>query len=298
MFDPDKPIRDYSPEERANLFDLDDGRKVKVNRTNITYVGVVPRLRRSLGSKDPEALQPHARAEYERIFTRKICPACKGARLKAEALASKISGKNIAQLSSLEVSDLAALVGTIQAPQVGPMLAALAARLQNLVTIGLGYLSLDRESSSLSGGESQRVKMVRHLGSSLTDITYVFDEPSVGLHPHDVGKMAGLMQQLRDKGNTVLIVEHKPDMIAIADHVVDMGPLAGSRGGEVVYQGDFAGLLTSGTLTGNHMRRHQPIKDKVRKRRAANSRSSTPGSTISRTSRSPSPKACSPPFQG
>jgi excinuclease UvrABC ATPase subunit len=137
-------------------------------------------------------------------------------------------------------------------------------RLENLVTIGLGYLSLDRESSTLSGGESQRVKMVRHLGSSLTDITYVFDEPSVGLHPHDVGRLAGLMQQLRDKGNTVLIVEHKPDMIAIADHVVDMGPLAGSKGGEVVYEGDFAGLLTSGTLTGNHIRRHQPIKDKVR----------------------------------
>jgi excinuclease UvrABC ATPase subunit len=149
--------------------------------------------------------------------------------------------------------------------QAGPMLAALAARLDNLVTIGLGYLSLDRESSSLSGGESQRVKMVRHLGSSLTDITYVFDEPSVGLHPHDVGRMAGLMQQLRDKGNTVLIVEHKPDMIAIADHVVDMGPLAGSKGGEVVYEGDFAGLLTSGTLTGNHIKKYQPIKDKVRK---------------------------------
>ncbi len=146
------------------------------------------------------------------------------------------------------------------------MLAALAARLENLVTIGLGYLSLDRESSSLSGGESQRVKMVRHLGSSLTDITYVFDEPSVGLHPHDVGRMAGLMQQLRDKGNTVLIVEHKPDMIAIADHVVDMGPLAGSKGGEVVYEGDFAGLLTSGTPTGNHIKKYQPIKDKVRKR--------------------------------
>jgi excinuclease UvrABC ATPase subunit len=218
-----------------------------------------------MGDKDPEALQPHVRAEYDRIFTRKICPVCKSARLKAEALASKISGKNIAEMSSMQVSDLATLVRTLKAPQAGPMLAALAARLENLVTIGLGYLSLDRESSTLSGGESQRVKMVRHLGSSLTDITYVFDEPSVGLHPHDVGRMAGLMQQLRDKGNTVLIVEHKPDMIAIADHVVDMGPLAGTKGGEVVYEGDFAGLLTSGTLTGNHMNSHQPIKIKVRK---------------------------------
>ncbi len=266
MFDLDKPIRKYSAAERANLFDLDDGRKIKVDKINLTYQGLVPKLKGSLGSKDPETLQPHVRAEYDRIFTRGICPACKGARLKAEALASRISGKNIAELSSMQVSNLAALVRKIKAPQAGPMLAALAARLDNLVTIGLGYLSLDRESSSLSGGESQRVKMVRHLGSSLTDITYVFDEPSVGLHPHDVGRLAGLMQQLRDKGNTVLIVEHKPDMIAIADHVVDMGPLAGSKGGEVVYEGDFAGLLTSGTLTGNHMKKHQPIRDKVRKR--------------------------------
>jgi len=264
MFDLDKPIKDYTPEERANLFDLDDGRKVKVNKINLTYEGVIPKLKRSLGSKDPETLQPHVRAEYDRVFTRKTCPSCSGARLKPEVLASRIAGFNIAQLSAMQVSDLAAQVRAIEAPQVGPILSALAARLDNLVTIGLGYLSLERESSSLSGGESQRVKMVRHLGSSLTDITYVFDEPSVGLHPHDVGRLAGLMEQLRDKGNTVLIVEHKPDMIAIADHVVDMGPLAGSRGGEVVYQGDYAGLLASGTLTGNHMQAHQPIKDKVR----------------------------------
>ena len=210
-------------------------------------------------------MQPHIRAEYDRIFTRKTCPLCNGVRLKEETLSSRILGKNIAEMSAMQVSDLADLVRSIEAPQVGPMLAALAARLDNLVTIGLGYLSLDRESSSLSGGESQRVKMVRHLGSSLTDITYVFDEPSVGLHPHDVGRLAGLMEQLRDKGNTVLIVEHKPEMIAIADHVVDMGPFAGTRGGEVVYQGDFAGLLTSGTLTGNHMNKHQSVKAKVRK---------------------------------
>ena len=266
LFDPDKPIRKYSATERANLFDLDDGRKIKVDKINLTYLGLRPKLKQSMGGKDPETLQPHVRAVYDRIFTRGICPACKGARLKAEALASRISGKNIADLSSMQVSDLALMIGNIKSPQAGPMLAALTARLDNFVTIGLGYLSLDRESSSLSGGESQRVKMVRHLGSSLTDITYVFDEPSVGLHPHDVGRLAGLMQQLRDKGNTVLIVEHKPDMIAIGDHVVDMGPLAGSKGGEIVYQGDFAGLLKSGTLTGNHMKKYQPVKDKVRKR--------------------------------
>jgi excinuclease UvrABC ATPase subunit len=265
MFDIDKPIRKYTKEERANLFDLDDGRKVKVDKINLTYLGVVPKLRQMMGSKDPETLQPHVRAEYDRIFTRKVCPVCKGARIKAEALASKVAGKNIAEMSAMQASDLAALVRKMKAPQAGPMLDALAARLESLVTIGLGYLSLDRESSTLSGGESQRVKMVRHLGSSLTDITYVFDEPSVGLHPHDVGRMAGLMQQLRDKGNTVLIVEHKPEMIAIADHVVDMGPLAGSKGGAIVYEGDFAGLLTSGTLTGNHMQRHQATKGKVRK---------------------------------
>jgi excinuclease UvrABC ATPase subunit len=266
LFDVDKPIKKYSAEERALLFDLDDGRKVKVGKVNLTYEGVIPKLKRSLGDKDPENLQPHIRAEYDKVFTRQTCPSCAGARLNAAALESRVAGHHIAALSAMQVSDLADLVRGIAAPQVGPMLAALAARLDNLVTIGLGYLSLDRESSSLSGGESQRVKMVRHLGSSLTDITYVFDEPSVGLHPHDVGRLAGLMLQLRDKGNTVLIVEHKPDMIAIADHVVDMGPFAGSKGGEVVYEGGFQGLLASGTLTGKHMNQHQPVKAKVRKR--------------------------------
>jgi excinuclease UvrABC ATPase subunit len=264
LFDMDKPIKTYSPEERENLLHLDDGRKVKVGKINLTYEGVVAKLKKGLGSKDPETLQPHVRLEYDRIFTRALCPACHGARLNQQALASKVEGHNIAELSAMQVSQLAELVRRIDAPQVGPMLQALATRLENLVTIGLGYLSLDRESSTLSGGESQRVKMVRHLGSSLTDITYVFDEPSVGLHPHDVGRLAELMSQLRDKGNTVLIVEHKPDMIAIADHVVDMGPFAGSKGGEVVYEGDFSGLLKSGTLTGNHMNKHQPIKLEVR----------------------------------
>ncbi|WP_291359602.1 excinuclease ABC subunit UvrA [Devosia sp.] len=264
LFDMDKPISRFTEEERHNLFHLDDGRKIKVGKIGLTYEGVVAKLKKGLGSKDPESLQPHVLREYEKIFTRASCPSCHGARLNQAALGSKVEGHNIAELSAMQVSELAELVRQIKAPQVGPMLEALALRLENLVTIGLGYLSLDRESSTLSGGESQRVKMVRHLGSSLTDITYVFDEPSVGLHPHDVGRLAGLMQQLRDKGNTVLIVEHKPDMIAIADHVVDMGPFAGSKGGEVVYEGDYAGLLTSGTLTGNHIRKHQPIKDKVR----------------------------------
>jgi excinuclease UvrABC ATPase subunit len=265
LFDMDKPISQYSPQERENLFHLDDGRKIKVGKIGLTYEGVVTKLKKGLGSKDPDTLQPHVRREYDAIFTRAVCPVCQGARLNKAARESRIGRHNIAELSAMQVSDLAGLVREIDAREVRPMLAALAARLDNLVTIGLGYLSLDRESATLSGGESQRVKMVRHLGSSLTDITYVFDEPSVGLHPHDVGRLAGLMVQLRDKGNTVLIVEHKPDMIAIADHVVDMGPLAGSKGGEVVYEGDFAGLLTSGTLTGRHMNTHQPIKDKVRK---------------------------------
>jgi excinuclease UvrABC ATPase subunit len=226
---------------------------------------VVSKLKSGLGSKDPENLQPHVRLEYDRIFKRGVCPACHGTRLNQAALSSTIDGKSIADCSSMQVSDLAPFVRAIDAPAIKPMIDALAARLENLVTIGLGYLSLDRESSTLSGGESQRVKMVRHLGSSLTDITYVFDEPSVGLHPHDVGRLAGLMQQLRDKGNTVLIVEHKPDMIAIGDHIVDMGPRAGSKGGHVVYEGDYAGLLRSGTLTGDHIEKHQPIKTAGRK---------------------------------
>jgi excinuclease UvrABC ATPase subunit len=265
LFDNDKPIRDYTEKERADLFELDDARKIKVDKINLTYQGLIPKLKKSLGDKDPESLQPHVRAEYERIFTRKICPCCNGARLNQGAINSRIEGKNIADCSAMQVSDLAKFIRGLEVPSVAPMIDALAARLENLVTIGLGYLSLDRESATLSGGESQRVKMVRHLGSGLTDMLYVFDEPSVGLHPHDVGRLAGLMEQLRDKGNTVLIVEHKPDMIAIADHIVDMGPLAGSKGGEVVFEGDFNGLLASGTLTGNHMRKHQPIKADVRK---------------------------------
>ena len=265
LFDMDKPIKKYSKEERHSLLELDDGRKIKVGKIGLTYEGVVTKLKKGMGAKDPEQLQPHVRLEYDKIFTRKVCPACNGARLNAAALGSKVNKKNIAELSAMQVSDLAPFIRGIKAREVAPMLEALAARLDNLVTIGLGYLSLDRESSTLSGGESQRVKMVRHLGSSLTDITYVFDEPSVGLHPHDVGRLAGLMQQLRDKGNTVLVVEHKPDMIAIGDHIVDMGPLAGTKGGEIVYEGDYKGLLKSGTLTGEHILKYQPIKTTPRK---------------------------------
>ncbi|HEY5093980.1 MAG TPA: excinuclease ABC subunit UvrA [Candidatus Eremiobacteraceae bacterium] len=267
LFDIDKKIKNYSKEELNNLLHLDDGRKVKISKEgiNLTYEGVILKLKRGLGSKDPEQLRPHVRAEYDKIFTRAICTACHGTRLNEQALASKIRSKNIADCSAMQVSDLGLFIRSIKAPQLQPMLDALAARLDNLVTIGLGYLSLARESSTLSGGESQRVKMVRHLGSSLTDLTYVFDEPSVGLHPHDVGRLAGLMQQLRDKGNTVLVVEHKPDMIAIADHVVDLGPRAGNNGGEIVYEGPYEGLLKSGTLTGNHIKKHQPIKVDSRK---------------------------------
>jgi excinuclease UvrABC ATPase subunit len=265
LFNLDKKIKDYSKKELDNLLHLDDGRKVNIGEINLTYEGIVPKFKRGLGSKDPEQLRPHVRAEYDKIFTRAVCTACHGTRLNEQALASKIKGKNIADCSAMQVSDLAPFIRSIKAPQLQPMLDALAARLDNLATIGLGYLSLDRESSTLSGGESQRVKMVRHLGSSLTDLTYVFDEPSVGLHPHDVGRLVGLMRQLRDKGNTVLVVEHKPDIIAIADHVVDLGPRAGSNGGEIVYEGPYAGLLKSGTLTGNHIKKNQPLKLNVRK---------------------------------
>jgi len=265
LFDLDKKINKYSKKELDELLHLDDGRKVNIGEFKLTYEGVVVKLKRGLGSKDPEQLRPHVRAEYDKIFTRTLCTACRGSRLNERALGSKIKGKNIADCSAMQVSELAPFIREIKAPQLQPMLDALGARLDNLATIGLGYLSLDRESSTLSGGESQRVKMVRHLGSSLTDLTYVFDEPSVGLHPHDVGRLAELMVQLRDKGNTVLVVEHKPDMIAIADHVVDLGPRAGGDGGEIVYQGPYAGLLKSDTLTGNHIDKHQQIKRDVRK---------------------------------
>jgi excinuclease UvrABC ATPase subunit len=266
LFDMDKPLSQFTETERHDLLHLDDGRKVKVGKIALTYEGVIVKLKRGLGAKDPETLQPHVRAEYDHIFTRTICPDCDGTRLNAAARGSRIAGHNVAELSAMQVSDLVEVVRAIDAPTVKPLLRSLTARLESVVAIGLGYLSLDRESATLSGGESQRIKLVRHLGSSLTDITYLFDEPSVGLHPHDVGRLACLMRQLCDKGNTVLIVEHKPDMIAIADHIVDMGPLAGSKGGEVVYQGDLSGLRMAGTLTGDHLSRHQPLKTDLRRK--------------------------------
>lgn len=264
LFDMNRPVGAFSEEERFNLLHLDDGRKVRVGKLNMTYAGVIVRLRKGMGSKDPESLQPHVRAEYERIFTRQTCPSCDGARLNRKTLESRIGGLSIADMCAMQAGDLAGTIGAIDAPSIAPLLASLARRLRSLEELGLGYLTLDRESASLSGGESQRVKMVRYLGSSLTDIAYIFDEPSVGLHPHDVGRMAGIMRQLRDKGNTVLIVEHKPGIMAIADHIVDMGPQAGSAGGEIVYQGDYGGLAGSGTLTGMQIRRRRELRSEVR----------------------------------
>lgn len=263
FFDNDKKLRDYSDEEWEkflNATDLKIKLQVGGKAMNLTYEGLLPKFKRAYLSKDADQMQPHIRTALEPIVTRMVCPVCNGARLSQAALGCRVNGKNIAECAALEVNELADFIRTINAPTYAPMLDALTAKLDSLVYIGLGYLSLNRETSTLSGGESQRVKMVRHLGSSLTDITYVFDEPSVGLHPHDVHRLNELLVQLRDKGNTVLVVEHKPKVIAIADHIVDMGPNAGRHGGEVVYEGSLQGLMTSGTLTGQHMNSHQPMK--------------------------------------
>ncbi|MGW4423413.1 ATP-binding cassette domain-containing protein [Streptosporangium sp. NPDC004631] len=268
FFDNDRRLRDYTAEEWDRLLHAPD-EKIKLSSLGgtikSTYEGLVPKFKRLYLAKDTDQMATHLRNALDRIVTRAACQTCGGARLNKTALDCLIDGRNIADCAAMEVSDLAEFVRTIDEPTVAPLLSALVARLDSLTHIGLGYLSLNRESSTLSGGESQRVKMVRHLGSSLTDMTYVFDEPSVGLHPHDVHRLNELLRQLRDKGNTVLVVEHKPEIIAIADHVVDMGPYAGRDGGEIVYQGDLAGLLTSGTLTGNHMSRHQPVKTEPRR---------------------------------
>ena len=263
FFDPDKPITQFSKKELHDLLHKEPT-KIKVDGINLTYEGLIPKIQKSMLSKDVDAMQPHIRAFVERAVTFAICPDCGGSRLSEGARSSKIKGINIADACAMQISDLAVWVRGLDDASVAPLLAALGETLDAFVDIGLGYLSLDRPSGTLSGGEAQRVKMIRHLGSSLTDVTYVFDEPTIGLHPHDIQRMNELLLQLRDKGNTVLVVEHKPETIAIADHVVDLGPGAGTDGGEVVFEGTVAGLRASDTLTGRHLDDRASLKPRVR----------------------------------
>ncbi|HST38427.1 MAG TPA: excinuclease ABC subunit UvrA [Conexibacter sp.] len=264
LFDPDKPLADYGEREWHDLLYREAG-KIRIGSSSFTYEGLVSRMRRTWLAKDRDALQPYIRAFVERAAAFARCPDCDGARLNQAALASRIDGRNIADCSSIEIRDLAAFVRGLVAPTVAPLLANLRALLDSLVEVGLGYLSLDRPSSTLSGGEAQRVKLVRHLGSSLADVTYVFDEPTTGLHPHDIQRMNELLLGLRDKGNTVLVVEHKPEVIAIADHVVDLGPGAGAEGGQVCFTGDVDGLRASGTLTGEHLGHRARLREHPRR---------------------------------
>jgi excinuclease UvrABC ATPase subunit len=261
--DPNKPIREYT-EQELDDFLYKEPTKVKVNGVNLTYEGLVPKVQKSFLSKDPDALQPHIRAFVDRAATFKACPDCGGTRLSDGARSSRIGGVNIADACAMQISDLAEWVRGLDEPSVAPLLTTLEQTLDSFVEIGLGYLSLDRPSGTLSGGESQRTKMIRHLGSSLTDITYVFDEPTIGLHPHDIQRMNTLLLRLRDKGNTVLVVEHKPEAIEIADHVVDLGPGAGTAGGEVMFEGTVDGLRASGTITGRHLDDRASLKPSVR----------------------------------
>ncbi|WP_242894960.1 ATP-binding cassette domain-containing protein [Actinomadura litoris] len=263
FLDPHKPIRDYSDTELHDFL-YREPTKVKIKGVNLTYEGLIPKVRKSMLSKDREAMQPHVRAFVDRAVTFTACPECGGTRLSEAARSSRIGGVSIADACAMQVSDLAEWVAGLAEPSVAPLLGSLRRTLESLVEIGLGYLSLDRPSGTLSGGEAQRVKMVRHLGSSLTDTTYVFDEPTIGLHPHDVQRMNALLLRLRDKGNTVLVVEHKPETIAIADHVVDLGPGAGSAGGTVCFEGTVAGLRSAGTLTGRHLGDRAAVKERVR----------------------------------
>jgi excinuclease UvrABC ATPase subunit len=262
-FDMDKPIRKYTKKELKDLL-YGEPTKIKVEGVNLTYEGVIPKIQKSMLSKDVDSMQPHIRAFVERAITFSACPDCDGTRLSKEARSSKIKGKNIADLATMQISDLADWVRGLDEPSVAPLLAGLRHLLDSFAEIGLGYLSLDRPSGTLSGGEAQRTKMIRHLGSSLTDVTYVFDEPTIGMHPHDIERMNQLLLQLRDKGNTVLVVEHKPEAIAIADHVVDLGPGAGSAGGELVFEGTVEKLRTSGTVTGRHLDDRASVKESVR----------------------------------
>jgi excinuclease UvrABC ATPase subunit len=263
LFDPDKPIAKYSKKELADLL-YKEPMKVKVEGINLTYEGLIPKIQKSMLSKDVDTLQPHIRAFVERAVTFTTCPECRGTRLSEAARSSKIGDVSIADACAMQISDLAAWVSSLDEPSVAPLLAALRHTLGAFVEIGLGYLSLDRPAGTLSGGEAQRTKIIRHLGSSLTDVTYVFDEPSIGLHPHDIQRMNDLLLRLRDKGNTVLVVEHKPEMIAIADHVVDLGPGAGTGGGQVVYEGTLDGLRASDTITGRHLGDRAALKTSVR----------------------------------
>jgi excinuclease UvrABC ATPase subunit len=263
FFDQDKPIRTYTKRELHDLLHKEPT-KIKVDNINLTYEGLIPKIQKSMLSKDVDALQPHVRAFVERAVTFTTCPECDGTRLSEAARSSKIEGINIADACAMQISDLAEWIRRLDEPSVAPLLAALRQTLHSFVEIGLGYLSLDRPSGTLSGGEAQRTKMIRHLGSSLTDVTYVFDEPTIGLHPHDIQRMNDLLAQLRDKGNTVLVVEHKPKVIAIADHVVDLGPRAGTEGGEVMFEGTVEGLRASGTLTGRHLDDRASLKASVR----------------------------------
>jgi excinuclease UvrABC ATPase subunit len=263
FLDPNKPIRKYTKKELHDFL-YKEPTKVKVNGVNLTYEGLIPKLQKSFFSKDPDALQPHIRAFVERAATFTACPDCGGTRLSEAARSSRIRGINIADACAMQISDLAEWVRGLDEPSVAPLLAALQQILDSFVEIGLSYLSLDRPSGTLSGGEAQRVKMIRHLGSSLTDVTYVFDEPTAGLHPHDVQRMNDLLLRLRDKGNTVLVVEHEPETIAIADHVVDLGPGAGMAGGTVCYEGTVEGLRASGTLTGRHFDDRASLKPTLR----------------------------------
>jgi excinuclease UvrABC ATPase subunit len=264
FFDPDKPIRKFNKKELHDLLHKEPT-KIKVDGINLTYEGLIPRIQKSMLSKDVDSLQPHVRAFVERAVTFTACPECGGTRLSEGARSSRIDGVNIADACAMQITDLAEWVSGLDEPSVAPLLAALRETLDSFVEIGLGYLSLDRPSGTLSGGEAQRTKMIRHLGSSLTDVTYVFDEPTIGLHPHDIERMNELLLRLRDKGNTVLVVEHKPETIAIADHVVDLGPGAGTEGGEVVFEGTVEGLRSTSTVTGRHLDDRVSLKPSVRK---------------------------------
>jgi excinuclease UvrABC ATPase subunit len=262
-FDCDKPIKKYTKMELQDLLHREPTR-LKIDGVNLTYEGLIPKIQKSMLSKDVDALQPHIRAFVERAVTFTSCPDCGGTRLSVAARSSKIEGINIAEACAMQISDLVGWVRGLSQPSVVPLLTALGQTLDAFVEIGLGYLSLDRPLGTISGGEAQRTKMIRHLGSSLTDVTYVFDEPTIGLHPHDIARMNNLLRQLRDKGNTVLVVEHKPEVIAIADHVVDLGPHAGSAGGEVVFEGTVDGLRAADTLTGRHFDDRAALKPQLR----------------------------------